>query len=189
MMQACLVCIIYWCSLNLGMIVGQDMDMTANSLSYPSSFQCWSPSLCRPARVLRDVKEMEMIDLFSTNIRWIVEEYLKRDTENKKAAPMDSSPVIHKNILLAVSPLLLLLVPPVLPFLPDQVLFLLLPNSPTTVVLQRMGQLFHSADRHTSRLEATIPCMIGRDLADVVTPLSFSIEALTTIIMICEQDQ
>uniref|UniRef100_M1DAH1 Polyprotein protein n=1 Tax=Solanum tuberosum TaxID=4113 RepID=M1DAH1_SOLTU len=46
-----------------------------------------------------------------------------------------------------------------------------------------MGQLAYSADKHASRLEATIPGMIERAHADDVTPLSSTIDALAARIV------
>uniref|UniRef100_M1DRG0 Putative plant transposon protein domain-containing protein n=1 Tax=Solanum tuberosum TaxID=4113 RepID=M1DRG0_SOLTU len=55
------------------------------------------------------------------------------------------------------------------------------------VSLLRMGQLAHSADRRSSRHEATIPVMIKRALANVVTPLSSTIDDLAVRIAVCER--
>ncbi|KAG5571370.1 hypothetical protein H5410_061136 [Solanum commersonii] len=59
----------------------------------------------------------------------------------------------------------------------------------TQAALLRMGQLAHYANRCTSGLEATILGMIERALADVVTPLSATIDALAARITVCEQGQ
>ncbi|KAG5585939.1 hypothetical protein H5410_046373 [Solanum commersonii] len=50
-----------------------------------------------------------------------------------------------------------------------------------------MGKFAHSADRHASILEATIPGMIKKALIDTMTPLSLSINALATWIAVCKQ--
>uniref|UniRef100_M1DGB0 Uncharacterized protein n=1 Tax=Solanum tuberosum TaxID=4113 RepID=M1DGB0_SOLTU len=52
------------------------------------------------------------------------------------------------------------------------------------VVILWIGHLAHSADRRASRIEATVPGIIERDLIVVVTPLSVSIDALTAWILL-----
>ncbi|KAG5571164.1 hypothetical protein H5410_060930 [Solanum commersonii] len=59
----------------------------------------------------------------------------------------------------------------------------------TQEVLLRMGQLAYYVDRRAARLEATIPSMIKRSLANVVTPLSMTVDSFVARIAVCEQGQ
>ncbi|KAG5599245.1 hypothetical protein H5410_030615 [Solanum commersonii] len=52
-----------------------------------------------------------------------------------------------------------------------------------------MGQLAHFADRRAARLDASILGMIQTSLADAVTPLSGTIDALAARIAVCEHGQ
>ncbi|KAG5619873.1 hypothetical protein H5410_005091 [Solanum commersonii] len=54
----------------------------------------------------------------------------------------------------------------------------------TQVALLRMGKLAHSVDRRASKLEASIPGMIQTTLADAVTLLSATIDALAARIAV-----
>ncbi|KAG5571926.1 hypothetical protein H5410_061692 [Solanum commersonii] len=52
-----------------------------------------------------------------------------------------------------------------------------------------MEQLDHSADHRAANLKASISSMIQTALLDVVTPLSTTIDTLTTRIVVCERGQ
>uniref|UniRef100_M1DRJ6 Polyprotein protein n=1 Tax=Solanum tuberosum TaxID=4113 RepID=M1DRJ6_SOLTU len=90
--------------------------------------------------------------------------------KKKKVAPSDSSPVIDANSLPAEASLPSLAPGPLAPITQDSLLW--------------MGQLAHSTDRRDARLEASSSGMIQNALADVVTPLSASIDALVVRIVV-----
>ena len=52
-----------------------------------------------------------------------------------------------------------------------------------------MQQLSLSTDRQVPSLEASIPVMIRTTLADIVTPLSTTVDALADNIKVCEYNQ
>lgn len=52
-----------------------------------------------------------------------------------------------------------------------------------------MQQLSLSTDRQVPSLEASIPGMIRTTLADIVTPLSTTVDALADNIKVCEYNQ
>ncbi|XP_049410663.1 uncharacterized protein LOC125873857 [Solanum stenotomum] len=59
----------------------------------------------------------------------------------------------------------------------------------TQAAILRIGHLAHFTDRRASGLEATVPEMVERALIAVVTPLGVCIDALATMIVMCERGQ
>ncbi|KAG5630243.1 hypothetical protein H5410_001960 [Solanum commersonii] len=165
-------CIIDGTRLNLRMLMVQEMVMRAKQRQTSIHIPVLITEMCMQARVPRDKKkDMEVIPTSSTNIRRIEAEYLKDEAMKKKASPVEISTVVDPQTLPAEATL------------PSDT-----PTSYTAPLPPRSGtDLAHSADRCAARVEGSIPSMIQTTLADVVIPLSATIDALAARITVWER--
>ncbi|KAG5599053.1 hypothetical protein H5410_030423 [Solanum commersonii] len=153
--------------------------------------------------VPRDVKKDTKTSISFTDIQRIEVEYLNDEVEKKKAAPVDFSPIVDTDSLPAEAYLLTpaqgasgtssVVTSDIPSFsvvaLPPRPAIAVSRTPLTEVALLRMGQLAYSTNRRVTKLEVAIPGMIQTSLADAMTPLSTTIDALAAKVAVCERRQ